>query len=177
MPRLGERIREVRRALRIKQYEIAKQSEDPDLTDNYISKIENGHEENPGWKKLLSIAKGLGVDVGVVTAPVGSPIPKPEALDKKDVQRQINADKPVTIVSYSATSERDSHDAGGGRPISASERSQTRALKRVAASLAQTLALLHRAIGATSGTARAARALRQVDKTSRKRQKSHASGE
>jgi transcriptional regulator with XRE-family HTH domain len=76
--RIGDRIREVRRAKRRKQYKIAELSGDPELTANYLSRLENGHEENPGWKRLVSIAKGLSVDVSVLAAPVGTPIPPPQ---------------------------------------------------------------------------------------------------
>lgn len=69
---LGLRITEVREALDMELTVLATKS---GVRYDYLSKVEGGSQKNPTWKKLRAIAKGLGVDPSVITAPLGAPIP------------------------------------------------------------------------------------------------------
>jgi transcriptional regulator with XRE-family HTH domain len=60
---LGHRIREARKVKKLSQEDLALQS---NIDPSYVGGVERG-QRNPSFKKLCSIAKTLGRDVGSLT--------------------------------------------------------------------------------------------------------------
>ncbi len=66
---LGERIREARKAKGLSQEALALQS---NIAPSYVGGVERG-QRNPSFKKLCSISKVIGRDVGSLCR--GLPLP------------------------------------------------------------------------------------------------------
>lgn len=60
---LGERIRKLRLAAKLSQGDVERES---GILREYISKLETGDIENPTFKTLQRLSKGLGVDIDIL---------------------------------------------------------------------------------------------------------------
>jgi len=57
---IGEKIRQLREGQHLSQAELERRT---GIKREYISKIENNELDNPTYKTLLKIAKGLGINI------------------------------------------------------------------------------------------------------------------
>lgn len=78
----GERVRELRRALRMSQKELAA-SADIDFT--YLSKIENAHRRPPRERVIRAMAEALHTDFLELMRLAGKvPSPQPRESDRRE---------------------------------------------------------------------------------------------
>lgn len=63
--RIGELIRVARELKKLSLRDLEKVT---GIQNAHLSQIETGHIENPGWKKVVTIAKALGIKLELLAA-------------------------------------------------------------------------------------------------------------
>ena len=87
---LAEFVRRVRSEKNLSLSDVERQSgrHGPKIAGSYVSRIENGHNDNPGPEKLKALARGLDVPEEEITAVAFGRAPKNEAEARE--QRLLN---------------------------------------------------------------------------------------